>query len=692
MAMLGQSSFRRILLSRILVLSIPILLLGVGVTFRKARTSLLYTARQNLAESAIRKAEDIQSSIKSLQTNLATASRTSILQAGQPETSQTYLNQLATDLPTEIRCLQLIDWQTGNLTATTCGDQRLLSSTDMPWATQQSEISADSFYLNTTPRSTTPRSQATRADQAEPGDDFAQPNQAEPSDESAQPDQAELATELDLIISTPVYDQNGQLRYTLAAHSIITQRESGAPGSLLGYTTIIDQNGVFLAHPLASRVGRNIQNEPDADRFQNILNNVLRGDDPDVRHIFNFIDDEEEWLAGYSPIHINISPTEDHTWTVLAVTRLDNALHGLEDIKRILVILTTGLLAAHLLAMLYMARDLALPIEQLGKYARHIHKRDPLQRAPKNFRIRELNHLAEVLDNMVRRLEERAKELEAAWQEAEAANQLKSEFLANTSHELRTPLNAIIGCIRLVRDDCCDTPEEEIEFLDRADEAAIHLLKIINDLLDIAKIEAGTLSLSIELIDLRQILQEVIDLQSMQIHEKGLRLSVPEMSEPIMVRSDPAKLKQVLLNIIYNAIKFTDHGSITIDTRIETAVDSVQTAHSNGHRAVENLVNSEAWVIVSVQDTGIGIDPTQQHKLFRPFVMVDGTTTRAISRNLIELMGGSITLHSAGVGQGTTVEIALPIANVSQIPAAPLAGSDSQESVAASVTEHPAVR
>lgn len=654
------------------------------MTFRKARTSLLYTARQNLAESAIRKAEDIQSLIKALQTNLATASRTSILQAGQPETIQTYLNQLATDLPTEIHCLQLIDWQTGNLTATTCGNQPILSEIEMPWATQQSEINVDSFYLNTLSNR-----------QAIPD------GQSEPSSESAQVDPAEFATELNLIISTPVYDQNGQLRYTLAAQSVIQQRESGEPGSLLGYTTIIDQDGVFLAHPLVSQVGQNIKDEPDADRFENIVNNVLRGDDPNVRHIFNFVGDREEWLAGYSPIHINISPTEDRTWTVLAVTRLDSALHGLEDIKRILVILTTGLLAAHLLAMLYMARDLALPIEQLGKYARHIHKRDPLQRAPKNFRIRELNHLAEVLDNMVRRLEERAKELEAAWQEAEAANQLKSEFLANTSHELRTPLNAIIGCIRLVRDDCCDTPEEEVEFLDRADEAAIHLLKIINDLLDIAKIEAGTLSLSIELIDLRRILQEVIDLQSMQIHEKGLRLGVPEMPEPVMVRSDPAKLKQVLLNVIYNAIKFTDHGSITIDTRIETAVDSVQTAHSNGHRTNETPVNPEAWVIISVQDTGIGIDPTQQHKLFRPFVMVDGTTTRkfegtglglAISRNLIELMGGSITLHSAGVGQGTTVEIALPIATVSQLPAAPTEPESSQKPIAEAVTEHPAVR
>jgi signal transduction histidine kinase len=147
------------------------------------------------------------------------------------------------------------------------------------------------------------------------------------------------------------------------------------------------------------------------------------------------------------------------------------------------------------------------------------------------------------------------------------------------------------------------------------------------------------------------------------------------VTTPIWVHADPARLKQVLLNVLYNAIKFTDQGGITIATRIERAV----TAQA-GLRATDCLSNSsgtadpaaiepDAWIIVTIQDTGIGIDPAQQHKLFRPFVMVDGSTTRkhegtglglAISRNLIDLMGGSIVLHSPGLGQGTTVEVALP--------------------------------
>ncbi len=279
---------------------------------------------------------------------------------------------------------------------------------------------------------------------------------------------------------------------------------------------------------------------------------------------------------------------------------------------------------------------------------------------PHNFKIKEFNQLAAALDRMVERLKMSAEAIEIAWQEAKAANESKSNFLATTSHELRNPLNAIINCIRLVRDDCCDDSEEEAEFLERAEGAAIHLLGIINDLLDIAKIESGKLSLAIETLNLKEVLQEVISLQALHIQQKNLELIATRTNEPIVVRGDRAKLKQILINIIGNAVKFTEIGSITIKTQIETE------ANSNNLR-----------VAIIVEDTGIGIDPSQQHKLFRPFGMADGTTTRkfggtglglAISKNLIELMGGSIMLCSAGLDRGTTVAISLPVVNVLEPP------------------------
>jgi signal transduction histidine kinase len=234
--------------------------------------------------------------------------------------------------------------------------------------------------------------------------------------------------------------------------------------------------------------------------------------------------------------------------------------------------------------------------------------------------------------------------------------------LANTSHELRTPLNAIINCIRLVRDGSCDDEEEKMEFLQLADDAAIHLLDIINDVLDIAKIEAGTLSVVLQPVDMQKVLEEVIDLQAAEIKNKGLQLILPERQAPIAVEADPVKLKQILLNVVGNALKFTDTGSIAISTRIEP----VENGQAKGSTAAPASSAQERYAIVSVRDTGIGIEPIHQHRLFEPFVTINskygGTGLGlAISRNLIELMKGSITLHSAGAGLGTTVEISLPI-------------------------------
>ncbi len=646
MAMVGQSSFRRILLLRILLLSIPILFLGMAVTFRKARSSLLQTARENLEQSAILKAETIQNSISALHTSMAIASETASLQYGSPISAKKFLDQLQSQLPTDVQCLQLKDISTVQIVASTCGNRVLDSISTKSWARQRTN--GDSNLT---------RTYTLRVNQLN------------------QPAQDENISQLNLLLSTPVYNTTGQLSYSLTAQTVIKETETSAPSLLQGNTIVIDHKGTFLAHPQPGQVGLNIGQSGDSDRFQDILNNIGRGE-ADSRHLFKLSNDQTEWIAGFSPLKevvTNSDPKE--TWAVLAVTPVDSALEGLDDITQILLILTVGLLAAHLLAMLYMARDLALPIEQLGKYALRIHKRNPKERAPKNFRIRELNHLAEVLDNMVIRLEERAKELESAWQEAEAANQLKSQFLASTSHELRTPLNAIIGCIRLVKDDCCDSREEEVDFLEKADKAAIHLLQIINDLLNIQQIEEKKLPLAIETIDLRQALKDVVDLETIPIQQKGLELHITELPEPIMVRADPARLKQVLLNIIYNAIKFTEQGGITIQTRLENAQDFLtrpaNPVGQNGHRPdLEAVTEPEHWVVIAVQDTGIGIDPAQQHKLFRPFVMVDGSTTRkfegtglglAISRNLVEMMGGQISLHSVGLGHGTTVKVALPV-------------------------------
>jgi two-component system, NarL family, sensor histidine kinase BarA len=313
------------------------------------------------------------------------------------------------------------------------------------------------------------------------------------------------------------------------------------------------------------------------------------------------------------------------------------------------------LIGATVLASLYVARYLARPVEKLRDYALNLHLNESTQPVPHDFPVREFNQLAQALHQMLNRLKAWAEELELAWKEAKDANQVKSQFLAATSHELRNPLNIIINCVRIVREGMCDDREEELEFLKRADDTAIHLLGIINDILDISKIEAGKLSVSLKPIDLTQILKDVINIQSVNIQKKGLQLNIPQLEDTIPVNADSAKLKQVLLNIIGNATKFTEEGSITISIDIQES-------------------DNKAEVFIKVKDTGIGIDPAQQSKLFRPFVMVDDANARkfggtglglAISRNLMELMGGTITLESQGSNLGTTITMTLPLIDIS---------------------------
>ncbi len=687
---LGQSSFRRILLSRLLLLSVPVLLMGVYVTYRKARSAFLDTARQNLTESAIRKGESIQQSVEALRSNLASASDAEVLKLDAPKNHQIFISQLAEILPTNILCAQLTNLRTNQTTTTTnCNEPLEINS--LLWSERQNQVL------------TTPN----RVDVK-----LLLPSTSLLTEANNIPETA-LNNQLKIWLTAPVYDRGGKLKYALSVKSAILNQERVKAGSLAGYTVVINQDGIILAHPFIQRVGRNIRQMPDANRLETLLKNAIAGKQ-DFFHLFFLEKDGVELVAGYSSIFSPISEDRQHKWIILAVTPLDHALLPLKEIRQALVAMTFGLIAASSLATLYMSSELARPLEQLRDYALKEETLHSGDLPPQNFQIREFNQLSLALNEMVTRLRAWGEEIVSAWKEAQNANQLKSEFLATTSHELRTPLNGIINCVRVVKDDYCDSKEEEIEFLQQADDAAIHLLEIINDVLDISKIEAGKLSVTLEKIYLQKILHEVIDLQLAPIQHKGLQLKTTIKPEKIIVNADPAKLKQVLINVVGNAVKFTDAGTIAITVQVEhdsrvieqeelknshlsssgsalrgasvkaktqsqadsktVAKESPNHRPQNSAQMLTKIPRKQEKVTITVSDTGIGIDPSQQDKLFRPFVMVDGSTTRrfggtglglAISRNLIELMGGTISLYSAGENQGTTVNIVLPLAETS---------------------------
>jgi signal transduction histidine kinase len=623
MAKYRQSSFRRILVTRILLVFVPVLLIGEMAALNKARSSLLNTARQNLTDSAINKGEKITDAIATLKTNLLSASQTKVIQSGSATQAEKFITKLAQQLPNKIDCIQLKHLQKNTrknqIIASSCGDQTII---EQPLSFTNDEI------------------QITLISPPKPGTT----GKREPENQ------------LQLLLSAPVYNQRGNLAYALIIKTTLHRQIENKQGSLIGSLVVIAEDGNILAHPSPETIGTNIKKYSDSQQIQSVIKNAIKGNNDSLN--FNFSDGNES-VAGYTAIPNPITQQQQQKWIILAVVSVQDALLGLDEIKLILIVLTVGLIGASLLASFYLVPYLAGPVEELRDYALNIHSHHAVQPIPRNFKIKEFNQLAQALDQMVERLKAWAEELEIAWKEAKSANVVKSQFLATTSHELRNPLNIIINCVRLVRDGLCDDREEELEFLKRADDTAIHLLGIINDLLDISKIEAGKLSVVIAPLELRQLLLKVINLQSVNIQQKGLQLKCDIGNEIIPVKADEVKLKQVLINIIGNAIKFTDKGSIIISTKIQQQ-------------------GGKSHVIVAVQDTGIGIDPDQQNKLFRPFVMVDGTTTRkfegtglglAISRNLIELMGGKITLESLGLHQGTTVKIILPLIDTSLLSA-----------------------
>ncbi len=268
-----------------------------------------------------------------------------------------------------------------------------------------------------------------------------------------------------------------------------------------------------------------------------------------------------------------------------------------------------------------------------------------------NRRAKDLEEAHEIQRSNAQQLSALVDQLRVTQRHAEAATRAKSDFLASMSHELRTPLNAIILYSELLQEEAADHGQQgSITDLQKIQSAGKHLLELINDILDLSKIEAGKMSLALETFDIRTMLDELLDTVAPLVQKNNNRLNVHCEDTLGTMDSDLTKTRQILLNLLSNAGKFTRDGAITLDVRHSTVA---------GRPSVE----------FAVTDTGVGMTQAQTEKIFEPFTQADVTTTRkyggtglglALVSRFCQLMGGSVSVQSAP-GEGARFVVRLPL-------------------------------
>jgi signal transduction histidine kinase len=346
----------------------------------------------------------------------------------------------------------------------------------------------------------------------------------------------------------------------------------------------------------------------------------------------------------------------------------DIALKNARKLQNLIIIVSAFLsVLISILAAIKTTHSITQPLSITQQVAEQVaQESDYNLRVPFQTDIHEIYSLANSVNYLIEQVDQRTQQLEQSKNSAESANLAKSQFLANMSHELRTPLNAILGYSEMLAEDAKDLGQDEfVTDLEMINSAGKHLLSLINDILDLSKIEAGRMELYLETFDLKELIESVVATVKPLVNQNNNVLTLNYDSGLSLIYSDSTKVRQILFNLLSNAAKFTQQGQIILTitrVKIDAPVDSL-----NSKNLTSNYLESYQ-INFCIQDTGIGIPEEQQKYVFEAFIQGDNSTARryggtglglAISRHFCKMMGGDLQLLKSQVGQGSTFNASL---------------------------------